>query len=259
VASIDTTDGCMETARCVALTQEHRGHGVSTAAYYLARVLVSEGLRVLLVDLTGRRSRLQAMMARGAVKNLGLWAPPIAHPEDLDPLLEKARLQTAGKVDVLLIDADAGLLERARALHVGVDYVVVFTETSDGGQIAADRIAEHLEDELPPLGHVGVVFSRVESGVAEGLPEKTNDRHLPVLGSYPADYLLAAGDDYSLKGSEPSWPHDKYLYSLLRIGRGLKRLVPLYRITLGGMSSSEQHLIQHENMPDSGRPTANPH
>ena len=39
---------------CIALTQEHRGHGVSTAAYYLGRVFIAQGLRVLLVDMTGR-------------------------------------------------------------------------------------------------------------------------------------------------------------------------------------------------------------
>ncbi|MBF6590105.1 MAG: tyrosine-protein kinase family protein [Ktedonobacterales bacterium] len=230
----------VETARCVAVAQEHRGHGASTAAYYLARVLVSEGLRVLLVDLTGRRQRLHTLIAHGPMKNLVLWSPPIARPTDLGPLLTQARRETAGKVDVLLVDADAALLERADALNAGVDYVVVVTESSEGGQAAADRIAERLRDELPPLGHVGVVFSRMDAPLAEDLPEKTDRRGLPVLGYYPADYLLAAGDDYSLKGSEPSWPHDTYLYALLRLGRSLIRLVPLHRVTLG-MSHLPDH------------------
>jgi hypothetical protein len=234
----------IETARCVALTQEHRGHGVSTAAYYLARVLVSEGLRVLLVDLTDRRSRLHALMARGPVKNLGLWSPPISRPEDLGPLLVQARRQTTGKVDVLLLEADAALLERADALHHGVDYVLAVTEASDGGQAAADRIADRLRDDLPPLGRMGVVFSRVDSKLIENLPEKTDERHLPVLGYFPADYLLAAGDDYSLKGGEPSWPHEKYLHALQRIGRALIPLVPLRRLTLGGASLSN-HANHH--------------
>jgi hypothetical protein len=246
----------METARCVALTQEHRGHGVSTAAYYLARVLVSEGLRVLLVDLTGRRVRLQALMAHGPAKNLGSWSPPIARTMDLGLLLAMARRQTAGKVDVLLIDADAALLERAHALQTGVDFVVVVTETSEGGQTAADRIAERLHDELPPLGRVGVVFSRVEPALGEGLPQQTEDRHLPVMGSYPADYLLAAGDDYSLKGGEPSWPHDKYLYALLGIGRALKRLVPLHRITLSGLPVGEHRPVSRENASGDQQPSA---
>lgn len=239
MASTNRSNEQIETARCVALTQEHRGHGASTAAYYLARALVGEGLRVLLVDVTGRRQRLQSLVARGPMKNLGLWSPPIARPADLGPLLAEARRQTAGKVDVLLVDADAALLERADALNAGVDYVVVVTEASDGGQAAADRIAERLHDELPPLGRIGVIFSRVDAPLATDLPEKTDERHLPVLGHFPADYLLAAGDDYSLKGGEPSWPHDKYLFALRRLGQALVRLVPLHRITLGGMSYSE--------------------
>src|SRR5258707_6865362 len=56
--------GPIQYARCVALTQEHRGHGISTAAYYLGRELVAQGLRVLLVDLTGRRARLSSLVSR---------------------------------------------------------------------------------------------------------------------------------------------------------------------------------------------------
>lgn len=101
-----------------------------------------------------------------------------------------------------------------------------------------------------------MIFSRVEPAVAAELPDKTDDRHLPVLGSYPADYLLAAGDDYSLKGGEPSWPHDKYLHAMLRIGRGLVRLVPLHRITLGGMSMGDHPPAQHSNASGQQHPSA---
>src|SRR5260221_14626623 len=99
--------------RMVALLQEHRGHGVSTAAYYLGRTLVSEGLRVLVVDLTGRRTRLQSLLARRPMKNLALWAPTLAKLGVLGELLAQARQQPAGRVDVLLLDADASLLEHA--------------------------------------------------------------------------------------------------------------------------------------------------
>lgn len=226
-------DALFGTARCVALAQEHRGHGVSTAAYYLGRVLVNEGLRVLLVDLTGRRTRLNSLVAKGPTKNLGVWAPPIPRPQDLKGLLMQARRQTAGKVDVLLLDADAALLEHANAFESGIDFVLAAVEPTDNGQAAAERLATRLHDAPVPLGRVGVVFSRVDSATEE-LPPQTDRAHLPVLGHYPADYLLAAGDDYSLKGGESSWPHDKYLYAMLRLGRSLMRTVPLRRVTLGG-------------------------
>lgn len=231
----------MKGARCVALTQEHRGHGVSTTAYYLARVLVSEGLRVLLVDLTGRRTRLHSLTTRGPVKNLGFYAPQaVPRPQDVGALLDQIRRQTQGKVDVLLVDADCALLERAGGLSAGMDYVVTVVTPTPTGQASADHIAEALGDEQPPFGRVGVIFSRVNAAEAGELPERTDGRGLPIIGHFPADYLLAAGDDYSLKGGEQSWPHDKYLYALLRLGRALIRIVPLNRVSSGGAAVAGQ-------------------
>lgn len=217
--------------RCIALLQEHRGHGVSTAAYYLGRVLVSEGLRVLVVDLTGRRSRVQALLAHRSMKNLALWAPPLSWASNLGALLDQAREQTAGRVDVLLLDADASLLEHAGGLAAGIDYAVVVTAATLDGQDAADQIAERLGDAMPPYGRVGVVFSRVSATEADELKEQTENRKLPVIGHYPADYLLAAGDEYSVTGAEPSWPHEKYLSSIMRLARMLMRRVPLRRLS----------------------------
>jgi hypothetical protein len=232
-------------ARCIALTQEHRGHGVSTTAYYLSRVLVAQGLRVLLVDLTGRRARLHNLVSRGPVKNLVLWSPALARPEDVRPVLEQARRQTAGKADVLLLDVDAALLERAGGLSLGLDYVLVVTEHTEAGQDAADRTAQRLGDDPPPHGRVGVVFSRVDAPAMGELPEQTEHRHTPVLGHFPADYLLAGGDAYSLKGNESSWPHDAYLYALLRLGQKLIQMVPLQRAT--GLVGMNPHLPPREN------------
>lgn len=215
-------------ARCVALTQEHRGHGVSTALYYLGRELVAHGLRVLLVDLTDRRQRISTLMAHGPLKNLVLWTPALARAQDVAPAIEQARRQTAGRADVILLDIDAALLEHAGGFSLGIDYVVAVTEHTEAGQESADRIAERLHDAEPPQGRVGVVFSRVDAAAGE-LPAQTATRHLPVIGSYPADYLLAGGDAYSLKGGDASWPHDSYLYALLRLGQQLERIVPLRR------------------------------
>ncbi len=218
-------------ARCIALTQEHRGHGVSTAAYYLGRVLVAQGLRVLLVDLTGRRSRLSALVNQNPTRNLGLWAPPLARPQDVRPALQHARDETRGRVDVLLLDVDAALLERAGGLALDLAYVLAVVEHSAAGERDAERIAQHLHDDEPPHGRVGVVFSRVGTETVADLPEQTAVRSLPVLGYYLADYLLAGGESYSLKGGEPSYPHDTYLQTLVQLAKNLIRLAPLERTT----------------------------
>ncbi|MEO7000174.1 MAG: hypothetical protein ABI068_00065 [Ktedonobacterales bacterium] len=231
-------------ARCVALTQERRGHGASTSVYYLGRALVTQGLRVLLVDLTGRHTRLQSLMAHGPAKNLGLWTPPVPRPEKLAGVLAQAQRQTRGKVDVLLLEADAAWLERAGGVHV-VDYTLMLVEPSAQGQEAADHIAHRLGDQLPPYGRVGVVFGRADVSALENLPDRTENRHLPILGAYPADYLLAAGDDYSLKGGEPSWPHDNYLTAMLRLARQLARAVPLFRLTSGVPATADRPATPH--------------
>jgi hypothetical protein len=215
----------------VALVQEHRGHGVSTAAYHLSRALAAEGLRVLVVDLTGRRTRLQTILTRRPLKNVALWAPPLPKPGDLRQLLAQARCQTAGRVDLLLLDADASLVEHAGGLAMGIDYAVVVTAATLEGQHAADRIAERLGDVPPPYGKVGVVFSRVSASEAGDLKEQTENRKTPVIGHYPADYLLAAGDEYSLTGAEPSEPHERYVVAMGRLARMLMRRVPLRRLT----------------------------
>src|SRR5262249_22214934 len=223
--------GSPRIARSVVLTQEHRGHGVSTAAYYLGRMFVAQGLRVLLVDLTGRQTRLTTLVSHHPVKNLVLWTPPLPRPQDIRPALERARVATAGRADMLLLDIDMPLLERAGGFRLDLDYVLAVTSPTLAGQNTADRIAERLHDELPPHGRMGIIFSRVDGPTAGELPQQTEHRHLPVLGWYPADYPLASGDAYSLKGSEPAFPHDSYLHALMRLAQRLIQLVPLQRVS----------------------------
>jgi hypothetical protein len=227
-------------ARCVALTQESRGHGVSTAAYYLGRVLVAQGLRVLLIDLTGRRARLASLVSRNPVKNLVLWTPALARPLDVCSALGRARRETAGKADVMILDVDASFLERAGGFALDLDFVIAVADSTDTGHVAVERVANRLHDQPPPHGRVGVVFSRVDPPSAAELPEKTAHRGLPVLGYYPADYLLAGGDAYSLKGNEPAFPHDSYLQALVRVGQKLIQIVPLARSS-GGTVGAGTH------------------
>lgn len=232
----------MSQARVVALTQEHRGHGVSTMAYYLGRVLVAQGLRVLLVDLTDRRGQAAGLMARAPIRNLVAWRPPLAHARDVSRLLERARCETTGKADVILLDIDAAVLESAGGYGLGLDYLVVVVEAAESGLKAADRLAERFGQE-GTSARLGVIYSRVEGSVAPELPLKSERRELPVLGQYPADYLLAGGV-YAPKGDVPCLPHASYRSAMVRLGRCLARIVPLARgSTLVGV---ERHVSPHE-------------
>jgi hypothetical protein len=214
----------------VALTQARRGHGASVTSYFLGRALVERGLRVLLVDLTGRPERAQALLEREQVKNLGLWIPPSTRPDILPALLERARQETLGKVDVLLLDVDASLLQRIGGLTSGIEYAMVFVEGGDTGMRDADQLGALLDDRPPPYGRVGVVLSRTDLHTADGAPQQTPEHGLPILGSFPADYLLAANDDFSEKGAEVKSPHEQYLIAIRQLARTLAEIVPLRRV-----------------------------
>lgn len=215
-------------AKVVALTQPRRGHGVSVTAFYLGRALVDRGLRVLLVDLTGRHERLSHLLEREPLKNLGLWIPPPIRADTLPALLERAKQETAGKVDVLLLDIDAALLHSPSGLTAGVDYAVILIESGETGMRDADQLGAHLDNTPPPYGHVGVALGRTDALESEDAPQQTPERR-PILGGFPADYLLAASDDYSLKDAEVKAPHDAYLIAIRQLARALAEIVPLRR------------------------------
>ena len=157
--------------RMVVVTQEHRGHGVSTAVYYLAQALVRQGVRVLVADLSLRRSPLGALFERSPTKNLGLWTPGALTPKHLPRVLERVRQQIAGKVDCLLVDVDALFLEHAGGMQVGADYLIIAIDNTTDARLGATRLAEHL-GALQAMGHSGVIFARVPAGEDEHLEMK---------------------------------------------------------------------------------------
>lgn len=222
--------GQSEGARSVALTQARRGHGISVTGYYLGRALVERGLRVLLVDLTGRHERLKRLLEREPVKNLGLWVPPSLRPDALPALLERARQETLGKVDTLLLDADASLLHSIGGLAAGIDYISLFVEAGETGLRDADQLGIQFDDRLPPYGRVGVALCRTDTHRPDELPQRTPEHGLPILGGFPADYLLAASDEYSTKSGEAPAPHEEYLIAIRQLARALAEIVPLRRV-----------------------------
>jgi hypothetical protein len=216
-----TAHGTPGAPRIVACVQPRRGHGVTVATYYLARALAARDARALVADLTGRRARLQAFAALSQPRGLTIWSPHIPPPERLGDALARAREQATRRVDVMLLDIDAAYLQRAGGAGAGVDYTLIFIEQGELGMRAADQLARQLDHEPPPYGSVAAVFTRVNVENLEDLPQRTPEYSLPTLGELPADYLLAAGDDYSLTGEEPREPHEAYLGAMSRLARAL--------------------------------------
>ncbi len=213
--------------RVVVLTQEHRGHGVGTALFYLGQALVRQGVRVLIADLSLRRSLLGSLFEHAPMKNLGLWTPGALAPEQLAGVLERARQRVAGRADCLLVDVDALLLEHAGGMRVGIDYLVLAIDNTAEARQGATKLAERL-GALDPGGRAAVVFARVPAQEEQNL-ETRLEGGLAVLGSLPADYLLATAEDYSARGGPPPSPHEAYLSAINRIATTLIRLVPLRR------------------------------
>ncbi len=238
---------------CIACVQPRRGHGVTVATYYLARALAARGLRALVMDLTGRRGRLQWLITHNQTRGLTVWAPRIPSPERLGEALARAREQATGKVDVILLDMDGSYLQRAGGVKAGIDYTLIFIEHGEMGMREADRLAERLDATPPPWGSVGVVLSRVSVASLQDLPPSTPERGLPVLGELPADYLLAAGDDYSLTGEEPRAPHDAYLGAIIRLARALvqmARIVPTGRAERDAATHAPPDVPDPASQPD---------
>jgi len=211
--------------KVVAMTQVHRGHGVSTAVFYLAKALVRQGCRVLIVDLSLRHSPLGALVRGNPMRNLGLWTPPaavLAWP--LPALFSRARQQVSGHADCLLVDVDFALVERGAAHDGGIDYLIVAAENTEAGRASVIKAVDRLTDsEL--MAHIGVLFTRTDVQEADQL-EPRLENGLPVLGSIPADYLLATAGDYAAK---PFEPHEAYQVAMTHLAVTMIRLVPLQR------------------------------
>ncbi len=213
--------------RVIVLTQEHRGHGVGTALFYLGQSLVRQGVRVLVADLSLRRSLLGALFEHAPMKNLVLWTPGAVAPHQLAAILQGARTRVAGKADCVLVDVDALLLEHAGGMGVGIDYLVLAIDNTPESRQGAIRLAERL-GALEPGGRAAVLFARVPAQEDQNL-ETHLEGGLAVLGSLPADYLLATADDYAVRGGPLPSPHEAYLSAINRIATTLIRLVPLHR------------------------------
>jgi hypothetical protein len=216
--------------KIIAITQPHRGHGVSTAAFFLGRALVQQHVPVLLGDLTGRHTRVTYLNDHFPTKKLVTWFPPTQTQRDLPGLLRQARAEVAGKAACILLDVDQIALEGYAEdfSRVGVDYLIIASEFTAEGQKATDRLALRYGD-LVDRERAGVAFARVSNEEIAELPQRT-DGGLPVLGHWPADYRLATSDDDLAAGALPAEPHQPYLAAISLLATRLIRLVPLARI-----------------------------
>src|SRR5271166_914646 len=115
--------------KLIALTQDHRGHGTSTASFFMCRALAMQHIPILLADLTGRHSRLAELNQQYPTPRLVVWAPPQGI-RDMPGLVARMRSQIAGKARAIILDADLSTLEKLidAPRDALLDYLVIATE-----------------------------------------------------------------------------------------------------------------------------------
>jgi hypothetical protein len=221
----------MAAVKVVALTQEHRGHGTTTAAYFLSQALAQRQIPVLLGDLTGRHTRLPLLHRHFPTRNLVLWVPPPAAMRDLPALVRKARSEVTGRATCIVLDIDLTALETLATLDADlrtIDYLLVAEDYTTEGEKAADRLAARFAP-LRERNRFGLAFARIAPEERTELPEQTDDQ-LPILGFWPADYRLATADEMAATGTAIPEPHQAYLDAMTQLATRLARLVPLSKI-----------------------------
>jgi hypothetical protein len=210
-----------------AISQLHRGHGVSTAAYFLARALTEQDYPVLLADLTNRPARLNALYSQIPTRRLVIWSPPVAALRDITRMIQQAKEQVTGRASCIIFDIDSTVAEH---YLVGlesppIDFLILVTEHTTESEHDIERLASHFEPMLT-RNTIGVVYTRVSLDEVDDLPQQT-DGGLPVLGYWPADYRLAIGDDYDIGQKLPLNP---YQTAINRMATLLSRRLALTRI-----------------------------
>lgn len=210
--------------KTIALTQLHRGLGVSTAAFYLGQTLVQQQYPVLLANITGRGTHAQKLDEQFRMHKLVLWQGNPPQPRQLGTLVNRARQDVNGKASCVILDCDGALIQSAVEEEPGIDYLLIAIDPVPEEIIAADRLARAYE-RLLERNKVGIVFMRVATNRDDDIhiPEKT-DENVPVLSVLPADYRLAMNDD---RNGPLMTPNQPYLSGIMRLSTRLTRLVPL--------------------------------
>ncbi len=126
----------------IAITQSRRGHGVSTAAYFLARCLTLRGYPMLLADVTGRHAHLATLDAAFPTRRLVVWEPPPGALRNIRGALEGAQRQVASLASGILANLDLATLERLAATDptmTPLSYLILAVEHTAEGVAVARR------------------------------------------------------------------------------------------------------------------------
>jgi CO dehydrogenase maturation factor len=91
----------------------------------------------------------------------------------------------------VVIDNEAGMEHLSRRTTRDVDHLLIVSDPTQRGIVAAERIAEFRNDLDIRIKNTYLILNRVVGNVPEALQEKTDTLDIPLLGAVPADQELA--------------------------------------------------------------------
>jgi CO dehydrogenase maturation factor len=92
----------------------------------------------------------------------------------------------------VVIDNEAGMEHLSRRTTRGVQHLLVVSDPSYRGLVAAQRIAGFRHELDIDIEHAGLILNRLSGDVPAPLQEHINQMDIPFLGTLPQDEKMAA-------------------------------------------------------------------
>jgi len=90
----------------------------------------------------------------------------------------------------VVIDNEAGMEHLSRRTTRDVQQLLVLTDPTQRGLVAAERIASFRNDLDIHIEHTGLILNRLEGGIPLPIQQRIDAMDIPLLGTVPADFGL---------------------------------------------------------------------
>jgi CO dehydrogenase maturation factor len=92
----------------------------------------------------------------------------------------------------VVIDNEAGMEHLSRRTTRNVDHLLIISDPTLRGLVAAERIASFRKELDIHIDHVYLIINRVDDSITDRLQDRIQTLDIPYLGIIPADQDLAA-------------------------------------------------------------------
>ncbi len=147
-----------------------------------------------------KRDYLEYRINEALVEGRGLDLIAMGRPEGpgcycaANHVLRDVVDRIAGSYRYVVIDNEAGLEHLSRRTTRDVDHLLVVSDPTVRGIIAAGRVAALVDELQTRVGKVSLVVNRVDGELTPALLEEIRRQGLDLIGAVPADGRVAAYD-----------------------------------------------------------------